>query len=717
MAINKVVYGNTTLVDLTGTTATSDKILTGYGAYGKDGVWMNGSATSGGGIESVTQDQNGYVVLDDDEGNQIVVDSLSVTTNGTYTATTGHAYSPVSVNVPQGVTPTGTISITQNGTYNVTNYASAAVNVSSGGSSLVVKFIDYDGSLLYSYSASEFNALTAMPTLPTHTGLTSISWNYTLSDAKYAITSLTAGEMDIGVYYETTDGATHLFIELSQDRIDTRPDYTLVFGASTANGSIDWGDNSATTSILSEDNAYTHTYTSAGSYEIKISSTADISIGGTIDSTKFGLIKRPDTISATSFTEKTLKKIYLGSHVTTLGQYSFYHCYNLESIVIPTSVTVLDGSFVFTMCYSLKSITIPGTITTMPSNVISNNNALESILLSNGITTIQNSAINACFSVHSITLPRSVTTLSGGTTQWLNSGDTTYHFIKKITFLNGITTLPSYAMYNFFQLEEVNIPTSITNIATYCFYACRSLRNIDLPSSVTTLGNYAFSGCRNLLSIDISNVTSLGTYTFSDCSSLESISFADVTTVPERCLSSCSSLKELELPNKVTTIGSNALSGLTSLRTMNAPTSLKTINQYGMNGCKSLQWTSIPSTITSVGNYGFANLELIENVVIPSGLKTISTGAFQSAVTAKKLTIHSAVTSIAASGFANYYMVKEIHLQRTTPPTLSNVNAFNNLPSDCIIYVPKSDNHTVLDAYKAATNWSTYEAQMQEEPS
>lgn len=49
MAVNKVVYGTTILVDLTDTTATADKILSGYGAYGADGVWMNGAATGGGG--------------------------------------------------------------------------------------------------------------------------------------------------------------------------------------------------------------------------------------------------------------------------------------------------------------------------------------------------------------------------------------------------------------------------------------------------------------------------------------------------------------------------------------------------------------------------------------------------------------------------------------------------------------------------------------------
>lgn len=46
---NKVVYGEETLIDLTETTATADKILTGYGAFGKDGVWMDGTATSGSG--------------------------------------------------------------------------------------------------------------------------------------------------------------------------------------------------------------------------------------------------------------------------------------------------------------------------------------------------------------------------------------------------------------------------------------------------------------------------------------------------------------------------------------------------------------------------------------------------------------------------------------------------------------------------------------------
>lgn len=48
MGVNKVIYNGSTLIDLTGTTATADKILSGYGAFGADGVWMDGTASGGG---------------------------------------------------------------------------------------------------------------------------------------------------------------------------------------------------------------------------------------------------------------------------------------------------------------------------------------------------------------------------------------------------------------------------------------------------------------------------------------------------------------------------------------------------------------------------------------------------------------------------------------------------------------------------------------------
>ncbi len=60
MGINKVQYGNTVLIDLTDTTAVASDVLAGKYFYGKDGVKTLGTGTGGG---SVTQDQDGYIIL------------------------------------------------------------------------------------------------------------------------------------------------------------------------------------------------------------------------------------------------------------------------------------------------------------------------------------------------------------------------------------------------------------------------------------------------------------------------------------------------------------------------------------------------------------------------------------------------------------------------------------------------------------------------------
>ena len=53
-------------------------------------------------------------------------------------------------------------------------------------------------------------------------------------------------------------------------------------------------------------------------------------------------------------------------------------------------------------------------------------------------------------------------------------------------------------------------------------------------------------------------------------------------------------------------------------------------------------------------------------------------------------------------------------MKPTTPPTIQS-NTFNNIHSDCKIIVPKSENQSVLNAYKSATNWSSNASKMEEE--
>ena len=51
MAINKVKYGNTTLIDLTSDTVTADKLMQGYTAHDRSGAVINGTIGDGNNLE------------------------------------------------------------------------------------------------------------------------------------------------------------------------------------------------------------------------------------------------------------------------------------------------------------------------------------------------------------------------------------------------------------------------------------------------------------------------------------------------------------------------------------------------------------------------------------------------------------------------------------------------------------------------------------------
>ena len=88
--VNKVQLADgTSLIDISDTTATADKILTGYTAYGADGSKLTGTASAGG---SVTQDQDGFIILPTTGGggggsSYTLLDTEEVTVSTTSTST------------------------------------------------------------------------------------------------------------------------------------------------------------------------------------------------------------------------------------------------------------------------------------------------------------------------------------------------------------------------------------------------------------------------------------------------------------------------------------------------------------------------------------------------------------------------------------------------------------------------------------------------------
>ena len=158
--------------------------------------------------------------------------------------------------------------------------------------------------------------------------------------------------------------------------------------------------------------------------------------------------------------------------------------------------------------------------------------------------------------------------------------------------------------------------------------------------------------------------------------------------------------------------GNNGKVYCNMLQDVQVGTSVTSIGGYAFDNCYSLASVTIPDGVTSIGDSVFYNCYSLASITIPDSVTSISNNAFVYCCSLASVTIPDSVTSISNNAFGNCYGMAEYHLNPTTPPTLSNTNAFGNIPSDCIIYVPAG----CLEVYQNATNWATYASKMQEEP-
>lgn len=193
-----------------------------------------------------------------------------------------------------------------------------------------------------------------------------------------------------------------------------------------------------------------------------------------------------------------------------------------------------------------------------------------------------------------------------------------------------------------------------------------------------------------------------------------------------------SAVKKIEIGSGISALGGNCFKQLSALKAITIPSAVSSLSDSVFYMCRSLPIAIIPSAAASAGGYVFATCYALTRIALPKGFASIANGfcrsctalarahlpsgaasigasAFQDCAGLAALAIPGSVESIAASGFQGCSGVKFYDFTgHTAVPTLANANAFSGIAADCEIRVPAS----LVDTWKAATNWSTYADQI-----
>ena len=291
------------------------------------------------------------------------------------------------------------------------------------------------------------------------------------------------------------------------------------------------------------------------------------------------------------------EKVYtvkINNGITSIGNYSFSHLEDLQSISIPYSINTI-GNYAFAGCLNLRTINIPSSVTSIGEGAFSFCQYIFSLAIPNSVKTIGKSAFESCLNLLTISLPNNITQIAESTFDGCWS-------LQTLSIPGSVTSIGKSAFASCRELRNITLPNGITTIPESAFFDCETLTSISIPSNVKAIGANAFCNCSKLKSFSVpQKVTIINEETFENCFALESIILPDrLVEIGEEAFANCGSLKELDFPNTITKIGKEAFTSCRSLKNIMLPTKLQTLEDYAfyMNALESV---TMPDNLTQIG--------------------------------------------------------------------------------------------------------------------
>lgn len=244
------------------------------------------------------------------------------------------------------------------------------------------------------------------------------------------------------------------------------------------------------------------------------------------------------TMGIACFSFSGVKRVVIGNGVTEFERSMFYSCKDLESVTLGSSITAIPEE-TFWFCSSLNNVELPEGITYIGKSAFMYCKSLTQIVMPGSVKEIHESAFNECDLLENVTF-----------TEGLDSiGESAFRFcpvLKEIVIPDSVKTVGRSAFAQS-GIQKAVIGSGVREIAPNTFYSCKELGDVTIGENVETIGESAFWFCESLSDVVLpKNVTAVEGDAFMYCKQLQSFKILN----PK-----CSIPKFSDIPGKGTVYG------------------------------------------------------------------------------------------------------------------------------------------------------------------
>ncbi len=194
----------------------------------------------------------------------------------------------------------------------------------------------------------------------------------------------------------------------------------------------------------------------------------------------------------------------------------FYQHKSLQKVFLPKHLTTIE-EYAFCECPSIFYINFPETLTAIKWKAFSECDSLQEVILPEGFVSIGDGAFYGCDNNKYIKLPSTLKSISKDAFYWNKN-------LNTIDFEEGLTHIYDRAFHACYVLDNLKFPTTLNYIGAEAFRDNHALSNVIFNEGLFQIADNAFQYCYALTEVTLpSSVVRVDASPFDYCANLKKV--------------------------------------------------------------------------------------------------------------------------------------------------------------------------------------------------